>query len=235
MHNNQDAHRRAALTKLELLVLVIVLLVLAACVLALGPICYAPHGGVLLSKSAANQIAVAVNAYYAEYGEWPPLYALSEGCSKERRDIDQWVGDPSMGARVHNNALLFTLRGVGKGPNEKHAANPKRVIFYEGKQALFKDGKPREGVLNRGSNDTVPPPELESCLFDPWGQEYGVILDTTGDGRIDLKGIYVDLGNSPPSKNVGVFSAGKDGRLGTNGDRILRKGTETSDDVVSWQ
>jgi hypothetical protein len=83
-----------------------------------------------------------------------------------------------------------------------------------------RDGKPRNGVVNRGPDDQLPPPDLEGCIFDPWGHEYGIVIDTNGDERLDLAGIYDDFtGSSAPRKRVGVFSLGTDGKLGTNGDR----------------
>lgn len=51
----------------------------------------------------------------------------------------------------------------------------------------------------------------------------------------DLTGIYNDLtGTAAPRKRVGVISLGKDGKLGTNGDRVYGKGDTKSDDIVSW-
>jgi hypothetical protein len=78
-------------------------------------------------------------------------------------------------------------------------------------------------------------------LYDPWGQQYGIILDTNGDGRIDLSGVYSDFAGvdsnttGAPRKRVGAFSMGKDKMLGTMGDRFYRRGGELSDDVISWE
>jgi len=38
-----------------------------------------------------------------------------------------------------------------------------------------------------------------------------------------------------PRKCVGAYSMGKDGTLGNEGDRTFRRGSEVSDDIVSWE
>jgi hypothetical protein len=187
----------------------------------------------LVAKSIGYQIAVAIHAYHQEYGEWPPFPFHPE----TKLAKDAWYGHQHTGAPARTNLILFPLRGIAKGPNTDYAANPQKIVFFEAMSARFsRDGKPRNGVVNRGPDDQLPSPDLESCIFDPWGHEYGIVIDTNGDERLDLTGIYNDFtGEAAPRKRVGVFSMGKDGTLGANGDRLYRKGPVKSDDVVSWE
>ena len=66
-------------------------------------------------------------------------------------------------------------------------------------------------------------------------------MDTNYDNRIDLAKFYTDFTGATgttglaPRQTVGAFSMGKDGTLGTKGNKMYKIGTETSDDVVSWQ
>ena len=184
----------------------------------------------LATKNTVNQITVALNAYHAEYGVWP-VSSLNESLQKS-----QWFGEMKAGASACNNALFFTLRGIPKGPNEGYKANSSRVIFFEGRTASFGKGFPSDGFYDRGPNGASPSPELEASFFDPWGHQYGIVIDTNGDGRLDLTGIYSDFtGDNAPRKQVGVFSFGKDGMVGTKGDGLYRSGAEVSDDVISWE
>src|SRR4030095_11819251 len=164
------------------------------------------------AKNMVNQITVATNAYYTEYAKFPPLNEAS--APPPKGDEDQKVGDPAMGVEFNSNALFFTLRNINKGPNQEYSANPRRVVFMEGKAATVSQaGKPRGASNDRPANGGTPPSNEESCLYDPWGKQYGVILDTSGDDRIDLEGVYTDFqgasetGNAPRKKG-GAFAMG---------------------------
>jgi hypothetical protein len=41
--------------------------------------------------------------------------------------------------------------------------------------------------------------------------------------------------NYSPTVGVAVFSLGKDGAIGNNGDSLYKNGSIKSDDIVSWQ
>lgn len=184
----------------------------------------------LETKNMVNQITVALHAYHAEYGVWP-VSNLNDSSQK-----NHWFGEMNAGASVNNSVLFFTLRGIPKGPNEGFKVNSKHVIFFEARSASFGKGFPSSGFYDRGPNGASPSPELEGCLFDPWGHQYGIVIDTNGDGLLDLTGIYSDFtGDNAPRKDVGVFSLGKDGKLGTNGDGVYGKGDAKSDDIISWE
>jgi prepilin-type N-terminal cleavage/methylation domain-containing protein len=229
---------RSGFTLVELLVVIGIIVILMS--LLLGAIPAVKEASRKLdAKNMVNQIAVATGAYYTEYAKFPPLNEATAPPSKG--DEDQKCGDSEMNAQYNNNALFFTLRNINKGPNQEYSANPRRVVFMEGKAATVSQaGKPRGGFFDRSANGGTPPSNEESCLFDPWGKQYGIVLDTSGDDRIDLEGVYTDFAGSgesgkAPRKKVGAFSMGKDEGLGKKGNKTYRSGSETSDDVVSWE
>jgi prepilin-type N-terminal cleavage/methylation domain-containing protein len=231
--------RISGFTLLELLVVIGIILILMGLVLAVIQ-AVKSNAQILAAKHVTKSIEAAVGAYYAEYAKYPPLQAADAPAPDGSKD--QWAGDPAMGAQVHNNALFFTLRIIPKGPNENDAANPRRVRYFDYKSArLSSAGKPRDGFFDRTVDGNIPPDDLNGNLYDPWGREYGVILDTNGDEHIDMQGIYIDftgadrVSGKAPRKTTGAFSMGKDETLGKKGDRTYRTNSDKSDDAVSWE
>lgn len=195
------------------------------------------------AKNTCVQIVTAVKQYYQEYGKFPPVVedeAANPTAPNAQRDTV--VGDDAMSAPVPNNTLFHTLRAISKPPNTDHQFNRRRISFFEGKAvASVSANKPRNGFYDRGPDGGIPPPNQDGALFDPWGHQYGVIMDTNYDNRIDLVGFYTDFagaeadGGLAPRQTVGAFSMGKDETLGKRNDRTYKRGTEVSDDVISWQ
>lgn len=135
------------------------------------------------ARVAMNYITVAVDACYTEYAKFPPLRPPSAPNVLTSRD--EWVGDPSLGAPFRTNALTFTLRSLPQGPNEDYAANPRGVVFLEWRSAIIsRDGRPRNGIFDSHTYGGPPPPDIDGCLFDPWGHEYIIILDSNGDEQL---------------------------------------------------
>jgi prepilin-type N-terminal cleavage/methylation domain-containing protein len=231
----------AAFTLVELLVVIGIIVVLMSLLLTAVPAVKEAQRK-LDAQQTSSQIVAAVNAYYTEYAKFPPVDSAPAGGPAAAVEADTVVGDQEMNATVSNNALFNTLRNVPKGPNSNYLLNPRRVVFYEGKSAIVSGaGKPRQGFFDRTANGANPPEQEAGALFDPWGMQFGVILDTTSDERIDLDGYYTDFSGDDPStgkaprKRAGAFSMGKDSKLGNNGDRTFKKGSQRSDDVVSWE
>ena len=167
-------------------------------------------------------IVAAVKQYHTEYGTYPSVAPSAPGG-------DALVGDPSAGATIDNSALMDTLRAIDRGPNVRHALNPRRIIFLEGRMAKPAT-EPRAGFADQAEA------KQRGSFFDPWGGQYGVVLDTDSDHTIAVAGQYGDFaGENAPRVGVGAFSMGRDGKLGTKGDARFRQGTTTSDDVISWQ
>lgn len=187
----------------------------------------------LCSHCMLNQVVVATNAYRTAYGKWPSFNLTLDAAQVSPQD--EWVGDPAMGAPQHNNVLFDTLRAIPRGVNVGAQANPKKIIFIEAIAARFSfSGKPIGGFFDRDGNGAGPSSTLAGSVLDPWGQEYGIIVDANNDNTIDLSRIYSD--RTPVRKCVSAFSSGKDGLLGSNGNRIVGYGTANpSDDVASWE
>jgi prepilin-type N-terminal cleavage/methylation domain-containing protein len=231
--------RISGFTLMELLVVIGIILILMGLVMAAIQMAKLSAQN-LAAKEMTKQIEAAVSHYYTEYAKYPPLQPVDAPAPDGSKD--QWVGDPAMGAQVHNNALFFTLRAIPKGPNENDAANPRKIIFFTHNSAkLSSAGKPRDGFFDRTIDGNIPPDDLCGNLYDPWGREYGVIMDTNGDAHIDMQGIYIDftganrVSGKAPLKPTGAFSTGKDETLGKKGDRTYRTNSDKSDDAVSWE
>lgn len=174
------------------------------------------------ARNDLGQIVLAVKNYSAEYGKYPSVEAAAP-------DGDVLVGDADARATIDNGALMDTLRAIGRGLNDRHVLNPKRIVFLEGRTA--RDGaEPRAGFADKAES------KKRGSFYDPWGRQYGVVMDTDSDNTLTLAGQYSDfVGENAPRASVGAFSMGKDGKLGTKGDALFGKGTAMSDDVISWQ
>ena len=167
-------------------------------------------------------IVAAVKHYQTEYGKYPMVAAVAQGG-------DALVGDADAKATIDNSALFDTLRAIDRGLNERHALNPRRIVFLEAKTA-GDAAEPRAGFADKAES------KKRGSFYDPWGRQYGVVLDSDSDNKITVAAQYGDFaGENAPRGGVGAFSMGKDGKLGTKGDALFRKGATISDDVISWQ
>ncbi len=191
------------------------------------------------AKNTSLQIVAALKAYYQDYNRFPPV-AEDPSTADDNASQDTVVGDPNTSARYTNNTIFNTLRGIDAPPNTGNRNNRRGTVYFNYKTAANTSGNlPRNGFYDRDGNGAMPAPDKAGCLFDPWGRQYNVIMDTNFDNRIDLGGYYADYSGATsdglaPRDTVGVFSMGKDEQLGTKGDRVFKKGSQKSDDVISW-
>jgi len=156
------------------------------------------------AKTDEMNLVTAVKAYYTEYGHYPIT-------------TSNVFGDPDHGASIENSALFNILRA------KDDQGNPHKIVFFEGRSV--KDPKsPRAGFQDS------PEAPHKDCFFDPWGTQYFIIMDTDGDGHIQVDKFYQDFKDKLPAVGVGAFSLGKDLQLGSPS-----KTYAGSDDVVSWQ
>ena len=188
------------------------------------------------AKNDCVGIVAAVKAYNAEYGKYPPITVAGSGGGAAAADKDQIVGDPACSqAKVVNNVLFNTLRAISRDPNKDNILNPRKVIFYENK-AVSDPTAPRSGFLEQGGEAANL-----GCLFDPWGKQYNVIIDTNYDNQLDVDQVYDDTEwktDARPRVGAGAFSMGKDNLVGERKqglDKKYRDGQKVSDDVISWQ
>jgi prepilin-type N-terminal cleavage/methylation domain-containing protein len=217
-------HFRVAFTLVELLVVIGIIAVLLALTF---PAVRAVGNGAKRSQAATDvhRIAAAVASFEVEYGRLP---ALDTGDRTEPGQ-DVAVGDRRAGLSIPNRELFYILCAIERGSNLDAAVNSRRVVFFEGPNVKNPD-RPAAGFLSsRGgrSSDDV------DCFFDPWGRQYCVALDYSGDGKTQVE--YVDFtGENTPAVRVAAFSMGADTLMGCHGNFAYRKGGTISDDIISW-
>ena len=209
-----------AFTLIELLVVISVIAILMA-LLFPALTTAREHARREQAHNDVMNIVVAVKQYQTEYGKLPDVTPAPTG--------DVLVGDADAKATIDNSALMDTLRAIGRGMNEHHAQNPRRIIFLEGR-TVRDASAPRAGFADNAES------KKRGCFFDPWGKQYCVAMDANYDNTIDVAAQYSDFaGENAPGVTVGAFTMGKDGALGAKGDAIFRKGGAISDDVISWR
>ena len=243
MKRHSPAKNLTAFTLVELLVVISIIVILMSLLLTAVP-AVKESSRKLEARNMAGTVVNAANAYYTEYAKFPSVLSPSEAKANPPSNTeDTIVGDKdAMSADLPNNTVFNTLRAINKGVNDNNLLNPRKVVFMEGKAAIVSaNNKARAGFFDRTQSGSAPPENEDGCLYDPWGYQYGVVLDTTGDERIDLTNYYTDFtGANPtsgkaPRKRAGCFAVGKDGTLGKKGNNTYKTGTEASDDVISWE
>jgi prepilin-type N-terminal cleavage/methylation domain-containing protein len=192
------------------------------------------------ARSAASAIVTAVKAYNTEYGKFPNPTSSTPPTNTTAQDLI--VGDTGEGGASSSNAELFNvLRSKATGVNTNYVLNPRRVVFYEGKVAA-NPAAPKsgfaDGAAGGGAGITA------GALYDPWGSEYCIAIDQDYDNQLsnlpyaDFKGTPGATGssNKAPQTSAGVYSLGKDGKLGSKDtSKNYRSGSTLSDDIVTWQ
>jgi prepilin-type N-terminal cleavage/methylation domain-containing protein len=212
-----------AFTLVELLVTIAIIGVLLALSM---PVIHSVSTGSKNSQAATDvhRIVVAVSAFEVEYGRLPGLNTGTQADPGE----DVAVGDRSAGITIPNRELFYTLRAMERGSNAGAAINFRRVVFFEG-QNVKNPARPSSGFLSQGAVGSY---EADS-FFDPWGKQYCVALDYSGDGR--TKVAYVDFSDQmAPNVRAAAFSLGADTMIGHRGNLAYRTGSTVSDDIISW-
>lgn len=192
-----------------------------------------------LAKSDGAQIGSAVRAYYSEYGKYPlGRHEVSGGQKLGAFIFGQSPNSPNIGSGVSNAELFEILRnidspgGTPQPQNRNNFYNPRGIVFFDG-QMTMDDNPPRAGFVRPDAKAPAHP----GAYMDPWGTEYFIVI--SGDPLPRLLNLpYKDLQNeAAPHVDVGVFSLGKDQRLGAKGDGFYKnpKNAEVSDDIISWQ
>lgn len=187
------------------------------------------------AKNDCAGIVAAVKWYQSEYGKYPPITVTASGGGAADKDLV--IGDPACSAaKVVNNVLFDVLRAIGtRDTNRDNKYNPRKIIFFEGK-AVTDPTSPRSGFLEQGGEAANI-----GCLFDPWGKQYNVIIDTNNDNQLDVDQVYDDTewkADARPRVGAGAFSMGKDNLVGEKKqglEKRYRDGQKVSDDVISWQ
>ena len=215
--------REAAFNLIEMTVVILIIATLAAFILT-GASGVLDRARKTQMKNDETQIVTAVNAYYTEYGKYPMADA--------RQGTDTLYGKSN--TAPGNEDVFNVLRAIATGVNALDVLNPRKIIFFSGK-----DGgtRPRSAFATVATTDTQGNPINIGAFVDPYGNAYMVAIDGSYDGAIVDPSPYTDLPYPPgPPANtvrVGCFveSFGKDGKQGKAGNKVY----SGSDDVLSWQ
>jgi len=228
--------RRLAFTRIELLVVIALIVILIGLFLSLGHPVSEQAYKVKAKTDVVNTVA-AVKQYYMEYGVYP--------LTNQPANTDVTFGDGNCGASglvSANNKLYDILRNY---PNDTSGARPspdgnsRQIVFFEGKNGIATSGHPRSGFASSTTGGTG----TLGCFYDPWGNQYAISVDGSGDGWVPVP--YLDFpapsgsGNLPATcvkAGCAAWSVGKDGKIGRGGDFYYKRDeTKPSDDVISWQ
>ena len=224
-HHPRNAPR-AAFTLIELLTVIAIIAILMGLLMA-------ALGGAKDQARRADAAATVRNivnsckSYYNDYGKYPPV-------SNTPGNLYSF-GDSAKGTFANKNSDLFdVLRAISRGKNVSHALNKRQQKYFESPKA--KDPKnPRSGFID-GSEFTTG---TQGALMDPWGTQYCILLDATGNDEIaqtDIQTYYQDMDILRFS--AVAFCLGKDGERGGKGyiGKYRKTGSsEAPDDIVSWQ
>jgi prepilin-type N-terminal cleavage/methylation domain-containing protein len=226
--SSHKARTRGAFTLIELLTVIAIVAVLMG---LLFPALQGAKDSARRAEAATTVrgVVAASKSYYNDYGKYPPINTAQQG------DYYSFGDSTNGGCKANNSDLFDVLRAINRGVNTDHKLNKRQQRYYEAPKA--KDPKnPRSGFCD-GSEFTGG---NQGQLMDPWGTQYCVILDASGEEKINLGTFYSDLADTASivRQSAVAFSLGKDGKRGGKGyeNRFRKSGSnEAPDDVASWQ
>ena len=171
-----------AFTLMELMVVIVIIGILTAVTIP-GAKAVMDSAQKAKCRNDAFNLKNAVGAYFTEYRKYP---VETRGSSDTETDSSHDLMD----------VLLGSERAAQKG-----GLNPRKIVFFQGKQAKRGGDGWTSGVHLDGGGGSGE-------LFDPWANYYLVTIDTDYNGRVDAPSFVDDVNEIP--QGVIVWSEGKE-------------------------
>jgi len=149
----------------------------------------------MAAHNDALQLKNAIGSYFTEYRKYPKK-------------------DPGPDEEILSDNDLMDILLAADSEGVAGGLNPRRIPFYSGSKAKpAGNGKYRKGVHSNANGG--------GTLWDPWSENYRVIMDTDYNNRVPAPSFVEDVQTIP--QGVIVWSAGKD-----NDD------DDAKDNVTTW-
>ncbi|MEM7147346.1 MAG: type II secretion system protein [Verrucomicrobiota bacterium] len=204
---------QGAFTLIELLAVVVIIAILVGIIFAVGPkVMNAARKA--QAKTTAHSLVNAIQAYHTEYGRYP--------MADFKQGHDTIFGNPGGDQLYSTKDIVDVLVAEDQGWNAGHKLNQKEIVFFKPKPA-----KPSGETFRNGLGE-------DGKLYDPWGQEFLIMIDGDYDGEFAegwFQNIFQYEDFKQEFEGVVVWSYGRDGEMGREGDRKLKG----SDDVATWR
>jgi len=232
-------NRASAFTLIELLTVIAIIAILMGLLFPALSIVKDQANKVKAKTDLVNTVA-AVKQYNTEYGKYPAAPSITSG-----QPGDYAFGDPNAyaltvtdtsggtGATQSNEQLYNVLRNYPGMTRPTPDLNPRQIVFFEGRTGTTTAANPRGGFATSTTGGT------NGAFYDPWGNQYYIIIDGGYDNLLNVP--YNDYKSNPLPQSVVGFSLGKDGLLGKKtgnaGDGYFKNSSTgvMSDDVITWQ
>lgn len=185
---------RSGFTLLELMIVITVIGVLAA-IATVGAKSVIDRARKAAAQNDAFQLKNAIGSYFTEYRRFPTREIGPESATS-----------PILSDHRLMDILLASNTETGTG-----GLNPRRSVSFSARKAIpIGNGRFRSGV------------ELDSngggILWDPWGNQYRVLMDLDQDSRVPAPPFAHGVAFLPVG--VAIWSPGKDGDDSTETDNV---------------
>lgn len=166
------------------------------------------------AKTDCTGLQTAIENYMLDNGRVPVAWSAREMAKKARTDGQYYITT----ALDDDSRIMSILTNYMDRGDEDRKLNPKKTAYFnttttevEGTPGLFFEGRGRVG------------------LADPWESPYYIILNANPDDRSPR----VNVGSRMVTKNVAVYSTGKD-KQGSKADGGINNQELTEDNATSW-
>jgi len=156
--------KRTGFTLIELLVVMAIIGLLAGIVVPVLQKAFLV-GDRTRAMSEVRDLDGAIKRYFTEYGKMPVPAGYN---GKEAHEAETYVGDVQA-------AIVEAL------VNPDSSLNPKKIVFLDIDPSSFKDD---EGKSLKTTVEMLQRLSTGKPYQDPWGTDYGILLDLNFDGKI---------------------------------------------------